>query len=51
MVEGLKTHSKGGRVGNTLPLMVEGLKAHSKGGRLGKMVEGSKVHSKDAEKY
>ena len=28
--EGSKTHSKGGRIGNALPLMVEGSKARSK---------------------
>jgi hypothetical protein len=46
-------HSKGGRIGNALPLMVEGSKAHSKGGRVGNalpwMVEGSKAHSKRNE--
>jgi hypothetical protein len=28
--EGLKVHSKGGRIGNALPLMVEGSKVCSK---------------------
>ena len=49
--EGSKAHSKGGRVGNTLPLMVESSKAHSKGGRVGNalplIVEGLKAHSKE----
>ena len=48
--EGLKAHSKEGRIGNALPLMVEGSKARSNGGRIGNalplMVEGSKARSK-----
>jgi hypothetical protein len=48
--EGLKAHSKEGRIGNALPLMVEGSKARSNGGRIGNalplMVKGSKARSK-----